>query len=147
VIRGTFIWSLMPENDSQFEWLLQSQKLRQQSEMGCGVCVFSALLNLSEEQILADVPHAKNGMTLDQWCEYAKTKGWELIVHQQGQKHTLPCAHLHEIAPGYYHWIYQAEDSGIHDPNPSWQHYPPKLVKLSFYKIKLTVTLKKLSEM
>ena len=99
--------------------------------MDCGVCVFGALTKLSRKEILSDMPDAANGKTVDQWEAYVNGKGWEMARYQHGQPHALPCAHLHEIIPGFYHWILQAEDGGIHDPNPSCQHCPPKMLKLS----------------
>ena len=115
--------------------------LHQEAEMDCGVCVFGALTGLSREAILADMPEAINGKTLDEWDSYLQTKGLKMVRFCPGDVHPLPCAHLHEILPGYYHWIYQAADGGIHDPSPSWRYYPPKLVKLSFYNVILTVAL------
>jgi hypothetical protein len=58
---------------------------------------------------------------------------------------TLFC-HLHQIFLGFYHWIFQAEDGGIHDPSPSSQHCAPKMTTLSSYNVVLTVTIKKRSD-
>lgn len=131
----------MQENESNSECWFQSQLLRQESGMDCGVCVFGALTKLSRKEILSDMPDAANGKTLDQWEAYVNGKGWEMARYQRGQQHTLPCAHLHEIIPGFYHWILQVEDGGIHDPDPSCQHCPPKMLKLSYYNVVLTVTI------
>lgn len=120
--------------------------LRQESEMDCGVSVFGALTNLTPAEILFDMPDAVKGKTVDQWGDYVNRKGWEMVRHQPGEKYPLPCAHLHQILPGYYHWIFQAEDGGIHDPSPWCEHCPPKMVKLSSYNVILTVAIKNRSD-
>jgi hypothetical protein len=132
----------MRESESKLEWWLESQMLRQESEMECGVHVFGALANLSRSEIVSDMPDAVNGKTLDQWEAYLNGKGWEMTRHQPGEKHPQPCAHLHQIVPGYNHWVFQAEDGGIHDPNPACQHCPPKMLQLSSYNVILSVTIK-----
>lgn len=42
---------------------------------------------------------------------------------------------------GHLAGFLQAEDGGIHDPNPSGQYCPPKMMKLSSYNVVLTVTI------
>jgi hypothetical protein len=49
---------------SAAEWWSQSQLLRQESEMDCGVCVFGALRNLTRDEILLDLPDTVNGQTV-----------------------------------------------------------------------------------
>jgi hypothetical protein len=87
------------------------------------------------------MPDAMNGTSVLQWEAYLNGKGWEMVRHQPGEEYTLPCAHLHQIFLGFYHWIYQAEDGGIHNPSPSCQHCPPKMMRLSSYTVVLTVTV------
>jgi hypothetical protein len=112
---------------------LQPQMLRQEAEMDCAVAVFGALANLSRGEILEDMPDAINGKTVEEWEEYLTYKGIPAKCFQSPEEYSLPSAHLVEIAPGRYHWIFQAADGGIHDPSPAWQHYPPRLIKMSFY--------------
>jgi hypothetical protein len=57
-------------------------------------------LELTRKELLSDMPDAVNGKTLDEWDAYVNRKGWEMACYQPGQKHPLPCAHLHEIISG-----------------------------------------------
>lgn len=136
----------MQGNESQLDWWFEGQMLHQETDMDCGLCVFGALAGLDRDEILAHMPDASSGKTLGEWDSYLQAKGLKLIRFRPGEEHPLPCAHLHEIVPGYYHWIYQATDGGIHDPSPTWTYYPPKLVKLSFYDVVLTVALERSPE-
>jgi hypothetical protein len=131
-------------DDTQLEAWLQPQMLRQEATMDCGVSVFGALANLTRHEILLDMPDAINGRTVEEWEAYLTSKGFKATRYQSEEKHPLPCAHLVEIAPGFYHWIFQAEDGGIHDPSPSWMHYPRRLMKMSFYSGRiLTIGIEK----
>jgi hypothetical protein len=123
------------------DWWFQPQKLRQEGDMDCGVCVFGELANLTRDQILRDLPEAVNGKTVGEWKAYLAEKGFEAVEYGPEEEHPLPCAHLVGIATGFHHWIYQAEDGGIHDPSPVFQHMPPKLIKLSEYNRVLTIAI------
>jgi hypothetical protein len=136
----------MPQGELKSEWWFQSQMLRQEGEMDCGVCVFGKLVGLTRDEIIFDIPDAVKGITDKQWEAYFNAKGLEMVRHHPGEEHPLPCAHLHQILPGVYHWIYQAEDGGIHDSSESCQHCPPKSLKLSSYNVVLTITIKKQSD-
>jgi hypothetical protein len=135
----------MHQTESELEWWFQSQMLCQEDAMDCGVRVFGELTNLSREEILFDMPDAVKGKTVDQWEAYVNGKGWGMVRHQPDEEHPQPCAHLHRIIPGYHHWIFEAEDGGISDSDPSCQHCPPKMLELSSYNVILTVTLKRLT--
>jgi hypothetical protein len=90
--------------------------LRQKGSMDCGVAVFGALANLSREEITGDMADAVNGKTVDEWKAYLATKGFAVLQYAPGDTYPRPCAHLVGMHP-YYHWIYEAEDEGIHDPS------------------------------
>jgi hypothetical protein len=82
------------------------------------VCVFGALTNLTREEILFDIPDAVNGKTLVQWEAYVNSKGWErkLVRHQPGEEYPLPCAQLHQIFLGFYHWIFRLRTAASTSP-------------------------------
>jgi len=136
----------MQQSEPKLDWWSQSQMLQQKGQMDCGVEVFRALTNLTREEILFDMPDAVEGKTVEQWGAYLDGKGWDMVRHQPGEEHPLPCAHLHQILRGFYHWIFQTEDGGIHDPSPVCKHCPPNMLKLSSYHVILTVTVKKHSD-
>lgn len=125
--------------DELDRWL-QPQTLQQEGQMDCGVAVFAKLANLTEERILSDMPEAANGMTPEHAERYLKSKGLKVTRYESGDKHPLPCAHLVESSPHHYHWIFQAEDGGIHDPSPACQHCPPHYINQhfdAFYRAKV----------
>lgn len=131
-------------DDIPLEAWFQGQMLRQEAAMDCGVAVFAKLANLNRQEILRDMPGAINGRTVEEWETYLAARGCRPTRYQAEDEYPLPCAHLVEIAPGFYHWIFQAEDGGIHDPDPSWACYPPRLMKMSFYRRRiLTVAIVK----
>lgn len=102
--------------------------------MDCGVVVFARLAGLTEEEIIRDVPDAFNGITHKQWEAYLISKGRQVTCYIAGVQYPLPAAHLVETSPGSsrYHWIYQAEDGGIYDPNPAFEFCPPHWIKENF---------------
>ncbi len=55
----------MQQSEPNLDWWSQSQTLQQKSEMDCGVPVFGALINLTREEILFDMPDAVDGFGLD----------------------------------------------------------------------------------
>jgi hypothetical protein len=112
------------------DWRFEPQMLRQEGDMDCGLSVIGALAKLNREEILHDMPEAVNGKTVDQWKAYLTERGIEVVQYGPKDDHPLPCAHL-VAAPGL-HWIYQAEDGGIHDPSSVFQHVPPKLINHNF---------------
>ena len=95
--------------------------------MDCGVPVFGALADLSRAEILTDMPDAVDGKTVDQWKNYLRQKGFVVTQFGPDDQYPLPCAHLVVGA----HWVYQAKDSGIHDPSPVFQFTPPKLININ----------------
>lgn len=119
--------------DDPVDISFEPQRLRQQGDMDCGVSVFAELTGLSREEILRDVPEALNGLTADQWKAYLARKGVRLRDYGRDGPYPLPCAHLVETSPNSnsFHWIYQAENGGIHDPSPVFECGPPRTIKLA----------------
>lgn len=101
--------------------------------MDCGVEVFSALTNLTRDEILHDMPESVDGKTVDEWKAYLETKGFEVIQYSSDESFTLPCAHLVGTHPDFCHWIYHAPDGGIHDPGPVNQCMPPMQLTLAHF--------------
>jgi len=101
--------------------------------MDCGVEVFSALTNLTRDEILEDMPGSVNGKTVDEWKAYLEKKGFEALQFGPDDTYTLPCAHLVGWPPNYCHWIYQASDGGIHDSGPVNRYVPPKQLTLAHF--------------
>jgi hypothetical protein len=108
------------------DWF-QPQRLRQEGSMDCGVPVFGALLGLTRDQILRDIPNSTNGLTVDQWKDYSKTKIVAVVQYGPDEDYPLPAAHL---VCGL-HWVYQAKDGGFHDPSPVFESTPPKLITIA----------------
>jgi|GEM_PF-5802754 len=121
-------------DSSELDRLLQPQMLRQRGNMDCGVVVFARLADLTEEEILRDQPDAFNGITDIQWESLLISKGRKVTRYRLGEAYPLPCAHLVETShgSGRYHWIYRAEDGGVHDPSPAFEHCSPHWIKENF---------------
>jgi len=65
--------------------MFQPQMLRQENDVDCGLEVFHALLGLTREEIVADLPGVdKRKTSSDDWIDYAKTKGQELKIYRAG---------------------------------------------------------------
>jgi len=101
--------------------------------MDCGVAVFGALANLTRAEILRDMPEAAKGKTVDEWKAYLASKDFDVSQYGPNDVFPLPCAHLVGTHPSFCHWIYQAEDGGIHDPGPVNRFVPPKMLTLAHF--------------
>jgi hypothetical protein len=120
----------------------ETQSLRQEGPWDCGVEVFRKLAGVSREQLLRDLPNAVNGIPVIQWEEWLTSKGLIIESPREGEGYTKPCAHLIRRLP-YYHWIYE-DSTGIHDPDPAFAFWSPKLITLEMYPQgrELTISLK-----
>ena len=110
------------------------QRLRQYGDMDCGLSVFAELTGISREQILLDKPCAAVGLTIDQWEEYFRSKGFGVTRYQSDESYPLPCAHLVNTGSSF-HWIYQSSE-GVFDPSPAFQYMPaddPRMLTFSVY--------------
>jgi hypothetical protein len=122
----------------------EQQSLRQEGKMDCGLHVFAKLADFSQEEILRDLPDAREGKTVGEWEAYLTAKlaprGLKPKRYQPGECHPRPCAHL--VIAGTPHWVYEAENGGIHDPSESAQFMPPRLLKLEHCgNLELTIAL------
>ncbi len=91
----------------------------------CGVCVFGKLANVDGDQILRELPGAGEGrITVSQWEDWLRSRGFEVRRYQSDEKPPLPCAHLVQGGGRFFHWIYQ-DEKGILDPDPTFQCMPP----------------------
>lgn len=129
---------------------MKPQKLHQKHDRDCSVPVFAALTGLTEEEVLADLPNAALGLvTVDEWCEWLESKGFEVNKRDGCPDDIIPCAHLvaHVLEKADDpHWVFRDEDGDVHDPA---EGYVPandeRMRTLAFYSIKrltLTVTWK-----
>jgi len=118
----------------------ERQRLRQEGDMDCGVSVFAELTGLSRQEILHDLPEAVNGLSADQAIAYLQGKGIQVHIYPSECQHPLPCAHLVQSGGGY-HWVYQAVNGGIHDPSPSFECVPPRLVNLAKDYVRKVLTI------
>jgi hypothetical protein len=115
--------------------LFNCQSLRQEHERDCGVHVFAKLAGVSTGELLRELPEAINGVTVNTWEEWLRRKGLRVARYQPNEEYSLPCGHLVERAPNYYHWLYRDED-GVQDPDPSFQFMPPndpRMLNLACY--------------
>lgn len=108
------------------------QSLRQEGPWDCGVEVFRKLAGVSREELLRDLPDAVNAIPVIQWEDWLKSKGLIVERHQDNEAYTMPCAHLIRRQP-YHHWIYE-DSTGIHDPDPAFEVFSPKLITLATYR-------------
>jgi hypothetical protein len=107
------------------DWFNNFQSLRQEKEGDCGVCVFGKLAGIEREEILRDLPGADEAkVTVDQWEDWLRSKGFDVTRYPPDEKPQLPCAHLVQRGQYASHWIYQ-DERGIHDPDPSFAAMPP----------------------
>jgi hypothetical protein len=118
--------------DDPIDIWFESQSLHQEGDMDCGVCVFGKLANLTREEILRGLQGAERGKEVHEWMSYLKEKlapnGLKPKIYKRGESYPLPCAHL--VIAWRPHWVYEAENGGIHDPSDSANDCPPRLLKL-----------------
>jgi hypothetical protein len=95
-----------------------------------GFASSAKLADLTRQDILNDISDAAGGKKVDEWETYLRTKlaarGLKPRRYQVGEKHPLPCAHL--VVAGRPHWVYQAENGGVHDPSDVAWHVPPRML-------------------
>lgn len=112
--------------------------------------VFAALVGVSYEDVLRDLPDADVGtITVDGWKQWLNDKGYKANHLNGCPLDVFPCAHL--VAPvddrRYCHWIYRDELGDVHDPSPVFSAMPaddPRMKNLEMYQYKvLTLSISK----
>jgi hypothetical protein len=130
--------------------LPKQQMLRQKTDHDCSVPVFSALTDISEDQICLELPLApKQGVSVDGWMEWLTAKELKPLKRQGCPDDIVPCVHLvgpsNPKAPTDCHWIYRDAEADVHDPHPSNAAMPaddPRMKDLSLYGTKvLTISI------
>lgn len=120
--------------------LPKPQILHQKYDRDCGVCVFAALVGISEEELCAEIPNAHLGMvTVDDWEKWLEGKGFEVTRREGCPDDVVPCAHL--VSHGAntvedFHWVYRDEEGDVLDPSPVNQYMPandPRMRRLDGY--------------
>lgn len=102
----------------------KQQMLRQKTDKDCSVPVFSALTDISEDEICRELPLApKQGVTVDAWMDWLAAKGLEPLKRQGSPDDIVPCVHLvgptNPQALTHFHWVYRDAEGDLHDPHPS----------------------------
>ena len=120
--------------------LPKPQKLHQKHDRDCGVCVFAALADITEHDLLVDLPDAHFGtVSVNGWKEWLQSKGFTVTQNDGCPDEIVPCAHL--VAHVLYsekdaHWVYRDRDGDVHDPSPVALYMPaddPRMKNLSCY--------------
>lgn len=114
-------------------------------ERDCGVPVFAALADVSEDDLCQDLPTARLGeVSVEKWQAWLEMKGFTVSRRDGGPSDVLPCVHLVALYnPEHerdFHWIYRDKDGDIHDPAPSFRYMPandPRMRELEVYQVKV----------
>jgi hypothetical protein len=134
--------------------LPKQQRLRQKSDRDCSVPVFAALTGISEDKLCLDVPLAAMGLvSVDQWKNWLRKRGFQVSERDGCPVDLLPCAHLVATHPPRdltdFHWIYRDGDGDVHDPSEVSLAMPaddPRMRNLSLYSLhQLTLSISRAS--
>lgn len=129
--------------------LPKPQRLRQQFERDCGVCVFAELAGASRGELLQDLPEAHLGVSVEGWTEWLAKKKGQVVLRQQGcPDDIVPCAHLVGLSDTVFHWIYRDSDGDIHDPSPAFAAMPaddPRMKSILYPLKVLTLSVSRLA--
>jgi hypothetical protein len=120
---------------------MKAQRLRQKYERDCGVVVFTELMGISEEELLADLPDAVRGMvTVDEWCAWLESKGFTVTKRKGCPDDIVPRAHLVANASNYEdaQWVYRDADGDVLDPSGGFvTANDERMRSLAFYSEKI----------
>lgn len=108
----------------------KGKKLRQESARDCSVPVFACLARVSEEEVRQDLPEAVLGLvSVSQWENWLKEKGFQVLRRDGCPADIVPCAHLVAEGPPRdrtdFHWVYRDADGNVRDPSPAYTCMPP----------------------
>jgi hypothetical protein len=122
--------------------LFEHQELCQKSDRSCSVPVFARLSGISEEELMREVPGAsEQKVTVAEWHDWLKGKGFTVNWRTGCHTDILPCVHLVANSPQdekQFHWVYRAVDGGVHDPSPVFTAMSPHdryMLNLEAYSI------------